>query len=74
MADKDSFKTGYLEGYMLGKDETKKSDRFKGWTTVLIFGVLAYLYVKMVSVFGKLIQQYTVVGSVFVFANLFGKK
>ncbi|XP_787399.3 ATP-dependent zinc metalloprotease YME1L1 [Strongylocentrotus purpuratus] len=53
VADKDSFKTGYLEGYMLGKDETKKSDRFKGWTTVLIFGVLAYLYVKMVSVFAR---------------------
>ncbi|XP_041459771.1 ATP-dependent zinc metalloprotease YME1L1-like [Lytechinus variegatus] len=53
VADKDSFKTGYLEGYMMGKDETKKSDRFKGWTTVLIFGVLAYLYVKMVSVFAR---------------------
>lgn len=53
VADKDSFKTGYLEGYMMGKEEPKKTDRFKGWATVLLFGVLAYLYVKMVSVFAR---------------------
>ncbi|XP_071499140.1 ATP-dependent zinc metalloprotease YME1L1-like [Diadema antillarum] len=53
VADKDSFKTGYLEGYMMGKEEPKKTDRFRGWATVLVFGVLAYLYVKMVSVFAR---------------------
>ena len=53
VADSDSFKMGFVEGFLKGKDEPKKSDRLKNWTTVLIIGVLVYLYFKMVSVFGK---------------------
>ncbi|XP_071788183.1 ATP-dependent zinc metalloprotease YME1L1-like [Asterias amurensis] len=53
VADSDSFKMGFVEGFLKGKDEPKKSDRLKNWTTVLIIGVLVYLYFKMVSVFAR---------------------
>ncbi|XP_038058220.1 ATP-dependent zinc metalloprotease YME1L1-like [Patiria miniata] len=51
--DGDSFKIGFVEGYLKGKEEPKKSDRLKTWTTILVIAVLVYLYFKMVSVFAR---------------------
>ncbi|XP_022106153.1 ATP-dependent zinc metalloprotease YME1L1-like [Acanthaster planci] len=53
ISDGDSFKIGYVEGFLKGKEEPKRSDRLKTWTTILVIGVLIYLYFKMVSVFAR---------------------
>lgn len=53
VSDQNSFKTGFLEGYLKGKDDPKKSERWKGWTTFIVIGILGYIYLKMMSVFCK---------------------
>ncbi|PIK37533.1 putative ATP-dependent zinc metalloprotease YME1L1 [Apostichopus japonicus] len=53
VSDQNSFKTGFLEGYLKGKDDPKKSERWKGWTTFIVIGILGYIYLKMMSVFSR---------------------
>lgn len=53
VSDQNSFKTGFLEGYLKGKDDPKKSERWKGWTTFFVIGILGYIYLKMMSVFSR---------------------
>lgn len=53
VSDQNSFKTGFLEGYLKGKGDPKKSERWKGWTTFIVIGILGYIYLKMMSVFSR---------------------
>ncbi|XP_071942428.1 ATP-dependent zinc metalloprotease YME1L1-like [Antedon mediterranea] len=53
ISDHDSFKTGYIDGYVKGRDEPKKTDRMKTWINILILSLLIYYSFKLASMFGR---------------------
>ncbi|XP_077861836.1 LOW QUALITY PROTEIN: ATP-dependent zinc metalloprotease YME1L1-like [Saccoglossus kowalevskii] len=45
--ERDSFKTGFVEGYLRSQKEIKKSDNYSRWLSVILIAIIVYCIYKL---------------------------